>query len=218
MKAIEDFLKEQGIEVSDANKIYYAFKAGVDVPLLKGKVHNTANIAKEVWQKIQTEGKDEDNNGKLDMLEKMEESYQKILKLKVETGLLGTITLDGQEYYHVNPAFFAPTDQKVLEGALWSNQINNLFLKENYTLEGKHMTIKSRLRHLEMLMKGFPLSFVRMYLGEKSLKEEKIIIVDKSVQYLFIYNSKTHEIEKKYKVGIAKGSAFRSPLSDKRVS
>ena len=204
----------------EAFAVHQALRAGNTIALVKSIAGSEQRIAGEV-EKLVREGASfkqarlaissmNYENGRTgpDLTEAMvDANVKKVLDLKVMMGLLEKQNIKGKEYYILDPRLYNPTVTDVLVNSFFSNQMP-------WTSKDQPVTSKqpSAPELLYKAMKNFSLSLYRVSFPslEPAYKEaeknsKKLIIVDKGVEKMFIYDLETREKEKEYTVGIGKG-------------
>lgn len=204
----------------EAFAIHQALRAGNTIALVKNIAGNERKIAEEVEALIRGNASFKEarlsisslnyENGRTgpDLTEEMVNNHvKKVLELKVSMGLLEKTKIKGKEYYILDPKLYTPKVTDVLMNSFFSNQLP-------WTTKETRATTKqpSSPELLYKAMKNFSLSLYRVSFPalepaykEAETKNKKLIIVDKSVEKMFIYDLESRKKEKEYQVGIGKG-------------
>lgn len=204
----------------EAFAIHQALRAGNTIALVKNIAGSEVRIAQEIETLIREKASFREarlkmsslnyENGKTgsDLTEEMVNNHvKKVLELKVSMGLLEKTKINGKEYYILDPRLYTPKVTDVLLNSFFSNQMP-------WTSKGQPAATKqpSSAGLLYKAMKNFSLSLFRVSFSsvEPAYKEaennhKKLIIVDKSVERMFIYDLESRKKEKEYAIGIGKG-------------
>lgn len=147
--------------------------------------------------------------------QKVDEFAKKVLEVQASVGLLQKVVIKGKEYYMLDPRMYKPSNWDVIKNSLASNQFP-------WTDKGEEPA-KKQPSSPEMLYKAFKnIGLTVWRLGElyyndgipeidlprfKDAQNEtkKLLIVDKSIQRMYLYDYDTRELVKEYEVGIGKG-------------
>ncbi len=192
--------------------VYEAVKKGDYMIMVKDAEGSSSDLAGKVSDLIDA-GTDLDHDGKADISEEvLNASVTKALELKAKMGLITKLEIKGDIYYALNPEYFSPSTLKVLRDSFFSNQWPWLSKDEYYEVQGQ----KNRSEwstFFEKAGKNFALSFWRTMtdqvdprFAEAQKNPKKLIVVDKSVRYLFIYDLETGQFEKSFEIAIGKGT------------
>lgn len=217
----------------EALAIHQALSAGNSLALVTAIAGSEDKYAKEVADMVRAEVSFEEERRKLSPKSirgkrgpdltprKVDDFARKVLEVQASVGLLQRVTLKGKDYYMLDPRVYSPSTWDVVKNSLASNQFP-------WTDKGQQPTTKQPSSG-EMLYKAFKnigLSMWRLgtlYYNDgipeideprfKSAQQEpkKLLIVDKSVQRMYVYDMETRELVKEYEVGIGKGG-----LSERR--
>ncbi|MBP6888811.1 MAG: L,D-transpeptidase family protein [Candidatus Pacebacteria bacterium] len=146
---------------------------------------------------------------------KIDEYAKKVLEVQASVGLLQKVLIKNKEYYMLDPRMYTPSTWDVVKNSLASNQFP-------WTDKGGEPASKQPSSP-ELLYKAFKnigLTLWRLgalYYGngipeldEPRFKEaegesKKLLVVDKSVQKMYLYDFDTRELVKEYAIGIGKG-------------
>lgn len=233
MDASDTFLKkvyERFPQYSrDAIRIYAALSAGNDIAF-KQYIHTNLlpsdareHIIDEVIQMINN-GVDIDDDGKWDLTEKdITYKYSKFLRILHTLWKVDEVELtDGNVGYifkkNIEKLVHNVSSVKVFRDMVYSN----MWPWDRYNLshettntdnkEWKHLGwFYSFLKWIESLAKGW-----YYFLTSENLKKDTVVIVDKSVQKLFLVDGTSYEIKKTFPIAIGKGTTEKSGLHDRR--
>ena len=224
---IDSLRKISGKETSkEALAVYEALGAGNTLALIKAVAGSEERIAKEVEKLIEEKvsfakerkvlspsHNNRNENGPDLTIEKVNKLVRDVLDLKVSMGLLSKEIINGKEYYILDPRIYNPSVVDVIINSAFSNQLP--WTKKEGSPE---KTQPSSVGLLYKAAYNFLLSFTRVGLlnlpssfttEERHMDAEneskKLIVIDKSVQRMFLYDYETRELEKEYTIGIGKG-------------
>ncbi len=192
---------------TEALSVHQALASGNEIAFIKNVAGSEDRIAHEVARYI-NEKLSLRNQNRPDLTEKdIDDLLRKVLDLKVQVGLLSKQTIQGKEYYVLDPKLYNPKMSDVLLNSAFSNQLP--WTSKNSKPE------TSQPNPLNLLLKaaknfGLSLWRVNWQTIEERFKDAeeqppKFILVDKSANHMWIYNNESRVLEREFEIGIGKG-------------
>ena len=190
----------------EALAVHQALAAGNEIAFIKDVAGREHIISEEVARYIKE--KVTLRNKKPDLTEAdVNTLLQKVLDLKVQVGLLSKQTINGKEYYVMDPKVYDPKTSDVVWNSLFSNQLPWTSKDQEPTTAQPNFA-----RLMVKAAKNFALSLWRVNVPtvEERYKDaernpQRLIVVDKSARHMWIYDAKTRSLEREFDIGIGKG-------------